>query len=70
MSINDIAAAAGTSIGNMYHYFKSKNEIISEILRRGQKGYGNHVALIAGSSITNHSKGSANNDSRRGYARA
>lgn len=47
VSINDIAAAASMSIGNMYHYFKSKDEIISEILRRGQTGYGEHVTLIA-----------------------
>ncbi|GMK43738.1 TetR family transcriptional regulator [Paenibacillus glycanilyticus] len=47
VSINDIAAAAGMSIGNMYHYFKSKTEIISEILRRGQTGYGDHVTRIA-----------------------
>jgi AcrR family transcriptional regulator len=47
VSINDIVAAAGISTGNMYHYFKSKDEIISEILRRGQTGYGEHVTLIA-----------------------
>ncbi|MGO4110410.1 TetR/AcrR family transcriptional regulator [Paenibacillus sp. YAF4_2] len=47
VSINDIVAAAGISIGNMYHYFKSKDEIISEILRRGQTGYGEHVTQIA-----------------------
>ncbi|MBW7475519.1 TetR/AcrR family transcriptional regulator [Paenibacillus oenotherae] len=47
VSINHIAAAAGMSIGNMYHYFKSKDEIISEILRRGQTSYGEHVSGLA-----------------------
>lgn len=47
VSINHIAAAAGMSIGNMYHYFKSKDEIISEILRRGQTSYREHVIQIA-----------------------
>ncbi|QKS48885.1 TetR/AcrR family transcriptional regulator (plasmid) [Paenibacillus cellulosilyticus] len=47
VSINDIAAAAGMSIGSMYHYFKSKNEIISEILRRGQTDYGKHVTGLS-----------------------
>ncbi|WP_340012921.1 TetR/AcrR family transcriptional regulator [Paenibacillus sp. FSL K6-1318] len=47
VSINHIAAAAGMSIGNMYHYFKSKDEIISEILRRGQTSYGEHVSQLA-----------------------
>jgi Transcriptional regulator len=52
VSINDIVAAAGISIGSMYHYFKSKDEIISEILRRGQTGYGQHVTQIAGQEWT------------------
>ncbi|WFR61161.1 TetR/AcrR family transcriptional regulator [Paenibacillus amylolyticus] len=47
VSINHIAAAADMSIGNMYHYFKSKDEIISEILRRGQTRYGEHVSQLA-----------------------
>ncbi|THF82230.1 TetR/AcrR family transcriptional regulator [Cohnella fermenti] len=49
VSINDIAAAANVSIGNVYHYFKSKDEIFAEILRRGQTDYGQHVASLAGS---------------------
>jgi Transcriptional regulator len=47
VSINDIAAAAGMGIGSMYHYFKSKNEIISELLRKGQTDYRKHVNEIA-----------------------
>ncbi|WP_317967360.1 TetR/AcrR family transcriptional regulator [Paenibacillus sp. CCS19] len=47
VNINDIAAAAGMGIGSLYHYFKSKNEIISEILRRGQTDYRRHVTHIA-----------------------
>ncbi|GAB1154149.1 hypothetical protein YWY31_01740 [Paenibacillus illinoisensis] len=47
VSINHIAAASGMSIGNMYHYFKSKDEIISELLRRGQTRYGEHVSQLA-----------------------
>ncbi|MCG7381186.1 TetR/AcrR family transcriptional regulator [Paenibacillus sp. ACRRY] len=47
VSINHIAAASGMSIGNMYHYFKSKDEIISELLRRGQTSYGEHVSQLA-----------------------
>lgn len=50
VSINDIAAAAGMGIGSMYHYFKSKNEIISEILRRGQTDYRKHVTDLAAQS--------------------
>nr|WP_281378787.1 TetR/AcrR family transcriptional regulator [Paenibacillus phyllosphaerae] len=47
VSMNDIASAAGVSIGNMYHYFKSKDEIFAELLRRGQTDYGEFVAIIA-----------------------
>lgn len=47
VSINHIATASGMSIGNMYHYFKSKDEIISELLRRGQTSYGDHVSQLA-----------------------
>lgn len=49
VSINDIAAAANVSIGNMYHYFKSKDEVFSEILRRGQTAYGELVTQLAAS---------------------
>ncbi|MFC3799116.1 TetR/AcrR family transcriptional regulator [Cohnella sp. GCM10012308] len=48
VSIGDIAAAAGVSVGNVYHYFKSKDEIFAELLRRGQTGYGAFVSEIAG----------------------
>jgi TetR/AcrR family hemagglutinin/protease transcriptional regulator len=47
VSINHIATASGMSIGNMYHYFKSKDEIISELLRRGQTSYGENVSQLA-----------------------
>lgn len=43
VSISDIAAAAKVSVGNVYHYFKSKDEIFDEILRRGQTEYGEFV---------------------------
>jgi len=47
VSINDIAAAADVSIGNVYHYFKSKDDIFAEILRRGQTAYGDNVSMLA-----------------------
>jgi protoporphyrinogen oxidase/AcrR family transcriptional regulator len=34
VSVDDIIAATGTSKGTFYHYFKSKDEIISEINRK------------------------------------
>ncbi len=45
--INDIAAEAKISIGNIYHYFSSKEEIFSALLKRGQVGYGKLVAELA-----------------------
>ncbi|MFD2331000.1 TetR/AcrR family transcriptional regulator [Cohnella sp. GCM10020058] len=48
VSIGDIAAAAGVSVGNVYHYFKSKDEIFAELLKRGQTGYGAFVTEVAG----------------------
>ncbi|AIQ56973.1 TetR/AcrR family transcriptional regulator [Paenibacillus borealis] len=44
VSINDIAVASKVSVGNIYHYFKSKDEIFDEILRRGQTAYGQFVS--------------------------
>lgn len=46
-SMQHIAGAAGISIGNLYHYFKSKEEIFAEVLRRGQTGYGEFVRSVA-----------------------
>lgn len=51
VSIGDIAAAAGVSVGNVYHYFKSKDEIFAELLRRGQTGYGAFVSEVAGRAL-------------------
>ncbi|KAA9004829.1 TetR/AcrR family transcriptional regulator [Paenibacillus spiritus] len=47
VSISDIAAAAKISVGNVYHYFKSKDEIFDEILKRGQTAYGEFVTHTA-----------------------
>lgn len=46
-SMQDIAKEADVSIGNVYHYFESKDEIFSEVLRRGQTNYGIHVTDIS-----------------------
>lgn len=46
-SISDIAKAAGISIGTMYHYFKSKDEVFAEVLMRGQLEYGKRAADLA-----------------------
>ncbi|MDF2837621.1 MAG: transcriptional regulator, TetR family [Paenibacillus sp.] len=46
-SIQDIAGEAKVSVGNVYHYFESKDEILSEVLRRGQTTYGQHVTEIS-----------------------
>ncbi|MEK8127000.1 TetR/AcrR family transcriptional regulator [Paenibacillus filicis] len=46
-SIQDIAKAAGLSVGNVYTYFSSKDELFSELLRRAQTEYGISVTLLA-----------------------
>ncbi|MEC0247348.1 TetR/AcrR family transcriptional regulator [Paenibacillus chitinolyticus] len=46
-SISDIAKAAGISIGTMYHYFSSKDEIFADVLKRGQLDYGKRAAELA-----------------------
>jgi AcrR family transcriptional regulator len=43
--INDIAREAQLSV--VYNYFKSKEEILSEVLSRGQEEYGRFVRSIA-----------------------
>lgn len=45
--MNDIAAAAGISIGNLYHYFKSKEEIYAELLYATQSDYGRLVTEVS-----------------------
>lgn len=50
-SMQDIAREAGISIGNVYHYFASKDEILSEVLRRGQTAYGHHVTEMSGTTF-------------------
>ncbi|MFB9329125.1 TetR/AcrR family transcriptional regulator [Paenibacillus aurantiacus] len=52
VSIGDLARAASVSVGNVYHYFKSKDEIFAELLRRGQTGYGDFVAQLADADMT------------------
>ncbi|REK71527.1 TetR/AcrR family transcriptional regulator [Paenibacillus paeoniae] len=46
-SIQDIAKEAKVSVGTVYHYFESKEEIFSEVLRKGQTNYGRNVAAVA-----------------------
>jgi AcrR family transcriptional regulator len=46
-SIQDIAREASVSVGNVYHYFASKEEIFSEVLRTGQTKYGLYVTEVA-----------------------
>jgi AcrR family transcriptional regulator len=36
-SMRDIAAGTGTSLGNLYNYFRTKEEILESIIRRYQK---------------------------------
>jgi AcrR family transcriptional regulator len=50
-SIQDIASEANVSVGNVYHYFSSKEEIFSEVLRTGQTNYGKYVSEIAAMDI-------------------
>ncbi|MHA7966914.1 TetR/AcrR family transcriptional regulator [Paenibacillus sp. CAU 1782] len=42
-SMKDIAQSAGISIGNLYHYFKSKEELLDVLLKRSQQNYGELV---------------------------
>lgn len=46
-NIKDIAKEAGLSVGNIYNYFKSKDDIFSEVLLRGQTSYGETIAQMA-----------------------
>lgn len=55
-SIQDIASEANVSVGNVYHYFTSKEEIFSEVLRSGQTTYGKYVSEIAAMDIDAISK--------------
>jgi AcrR family transcriptional regulator len=55
-SIQDIASEANVSVGNVYHYFTSKEEIFSEVLRSGQTTYGKYVSEIAAMDIDGISK--------------
>ncbi|OAB40163.1 TetR/AcrR family transcriptional regulator [Paenibacillus antarcticus] len=43
VGIKDIASEAQLSIGNVYNYFNSKDEILSEVLSRGQIEYGKMI---------------------------
>ncbi|URN95334.1 MAG: TetR/AcrR family transcriptional regulator [Candidatus Pristimantibacillus lignocellulolyticus] len=46
-SIKEIAKMAELSVGNIYHYFESKDIIFSELLQRGQHNYGAMVERFA-----------------------
>lgn len=46
-NIKDIAKEAGLSVGNIYNYFKSKDDIFSEVLLRGQTSYGETITQLA-----------------------
>ncbi|OBZ11294.1 MULTISPECIES: TetR/AcrR family transcriptional regulator [Bacillales] len=50
-SIQDIASEANMSVGSVYHYFESKEEIFSEVLRSGQTNYGKYVSEVAAMDI-------------------
>jgi TetR/AcrR family hemagglutinin/protease transcriptional regulator len=50
-SIQDIASEANMSVGSVYHYFESKEEIFSEVLRTGQTNYGKYVSEVAAMDI-------------------
>ncbi|MFC3747669.1 TetR/AcrR family transcriptional regulator [Paenibacillus sp. GCM10012306] len=43
-SVKDIAIEAGLSVGNVYNYFKSKEDIFSAVLQRGQIDYGRQIS--------------------------
>lgn len=47
VSMKDIAIESELSIGNVYNYFKSKEEILSEVLRKGQMKYGENVTYYS-----------------------
>jgi AcrR family transcriptional regulator len=55
-SIQDIASEADMSVGSVYHYFESKEEIFSEVLRTGQTNYGKYVSGVAAMDIDPISK--------------
>ena len=42
-NIKDIAKEAQLSVGNVYNYFKSKDDIFNEVLLRGQISYGKTI---------------------------
>lgn len=44
-TIRDIIQAAGVSVGNFYHYFSSKSDIIDENFARADKGFQRLVDL-------------------------
>lgn len=43
ITIADISHKAGVSVGAFYHYFKSKNDILAEIFRKGDEYFRNVV---------------------------
>lgn len=55
-SIQDIANEAGVSVGNVYHYYASKEEIFNEVLRSGQTNYGMYVTEVAAMRVSPISK--------------
>ncbi|MED4454167.1 TetR/AcrR family transcriptional regulator [Metabacillus fastidiosus] len=47
LNISEIAKEAKLSVGNIYNFFKSKDEILDEILRKGQEEYRVFVTKVA-----------------------
>ncbi|MFF2910270.1 TetR/AcrR family transcriptional regulator [Paenibacillus sp. NPDC057934] len=43
-SVKDIAKEAGLSVGNVYNYFESKEDIFNAVLQRGQIDYGRQIS--------------------------
>ncbi len=43
ITIADISRKAGVSVGAFYHYFKSKNDILAEIFRKGDEYFRTQV---------------------------
>ena len=50
--IGDIAARAGMSHGRVYHYFKSKDEVFSELLKRAMQTSGQSLLDVEALPIT------------------
>src|SRR4051812_10376034 len=47
VDIKDIARESKISVGSVYTYFKSKDEILKEVVKKGQEEYGMFTRSIA-----------------------